>query len=531
MLRRQSPDFDSLSFLDGSGEMARRIREFDWQNHPLGAPDTWPLPLRAAVGITLNSSFPTCIYWGTDLRLLYNDAWAYIPGPRHPACLGEPAAEVWSDIWEIVEPQFEQVIRTGEGIFVEDQFLPMRRFDVEEETYWTYTFSAIRLEDGSIRGVFNSGMETTANVLQQRNTRFLLELADEFRSFRTIETVRSRPLELLGKHLGADRVGLRDATTRNNPITSLWSADDVPDIPTGEVPQKTWDALHERSILKLDGTDESVAGIERESLDAVGSASAFAVSLMLDNNKPAILFIHSLRPRHWTDLELQTAEGVLERMMGWIERAETTERERIMAREIDHRARNLLSIVQSIVRLAKADDAEQLRKALLGRLSAIAKTHSLLSGRHWVPLPLKSLIQQELAPHLDQDGVQISFSGPSVILSPDETQAMGMVLHELTTNAAKYGALSRKEGNLDVSWSTTAEGQVRLDWSETFPASGEIVENSQGEEGGFGTKLLNLVICGQLAGSLEQQVASDSFRCTIEVPLDALSDDVLQETS
>ncbi|MFD2856037.1 hypothetical protein ACFSZS_16495 [Seohaeicola zhoushanensis] len=214
MLRRQSPNFDKTSFLGGPSEMAARIRAFDWTDHPLGPPDSWPEALRAALGIALNSAFPTCIYWGSELRLLYNDSWSAIPGPRHPGCLGEPAAEVWSDIWHIIEPQFLQAITTGQGVFLQDQMLPMRRFGVEEETYWTYNFTPILLDDGSIGGIFNSGHETTRQVLQQRSTQLLLELSDVFRTVPRVEEVRAQALDLLGRHLAADRVGLRAWTDK-----------------------------------------------------------------------------------------------------------------------------------------------------------------------------------------------------------------------------------------------------------------------------------------------------------------------------
>ncbi|MCA1776321.1 MAG: hypothetical protein LC676_12115 [Loktanella sp.] len=123
-----------MDFLAGSGEMAERIRSFDWANHPFGPLEAWPQSLRSALSICLNSAFPTSIYWGPELRLLYNDAWAPIPGPRHPAALGARAQDIWGDIWHIIEPQFAKLVRSGEGLFVEDQMLPMRRFNTEEET-------------------------------------------------------------------------------------------------------------------------------------------------------------------------------------------------------------------------------------------------------------------------------------------------------------------------------------------------------------------------------------------------------------
>ena len=154
--------------------MAQRIRAFDWASHPFGPPADWPQSLRAALSICLNSAFPTAIYWGPELRLLYNDAWAPIPGPRHPAALGQPAREVWSDIWHIIDPQFAQVIEQGQGLFAQEQMLPMRRHGIEEETWWNYSFTPLRDADGGITGVFNSGSEITENVIQRRNAEFLV---------------------------------------------------------------------------------------------------------------------------------------------------------------------------------------------------------------------------------------------------------------------------------------------------------------------------------------------------------------------
>ena len=101
--------------------MGERIRAHDWSSTPLGAPETWPQPLRSALSISLHSSFPTAIYWGPELRLIYNDAWAPIPADRHPWALGRPGAEVWADIWDVVGPQFHEVMETGEGFSTFDQ--------------------------------------------------------------------------------------------------------------------------------------------------------------------------------------------------------------------------------------------------------------------------------------------------------------------------------------------------------------------------------------------------------------------------
>ncbi len=503
--------------------MARRIRNRDWTGHPLGSPDTWPVALRSALGIALNSAFPTCIYWGSDLRLLYNDAWSVIPGPRHPACLGERAADVWSDIWPVIEPQLSEVITTGEGVYVRNQLLPMRRYGIEEETYWDYNFTPIRDEDGSIAGIVNSGNDTTAMVLQDRHTRFLLDMSDAFRGMRDAAAVRARCLEMLGLHLGVDRVGFRqrvgDESDAPLPVVEQWCAPGINPISeeTGNsaVSDEVLDDLLGGRVIRLDSRDAANDGGENEFLNKLGCAAALAVPWLEQGETVAVLFVHSHRERLWTDLDVRTVEEVLERMMAWLDRARALERERLLSREIDHRARNLLAIVNSIVRLAKPEDPKVMQAKLLDRIAALGKTHSLLSDNRQGPLEMKKLLDEELAPYIGAGAAEITTSGPDIILDPDQTQAFAMALHELGTNAAKYGALSEKGGSLSVTWDVTDDDSLRLDWVETcrHPVGGERTEDS-----GYGTRLLNAVVESQLEGRIVRDLSGTGLRCMIEIP-------------
>lgn len=148
--------------------MGERIREFDWASHPLGPPQDWPPALRMAVSLCLNSNFPTAIYWGPQFHVIYNDAWSVIPAERHPRALGRPARELWSDIWHVVGPEFEQVMATGVGVAQYEQMLPMVRDGAPRETWWNYSLTALRNADGSIGGLFNQGHEITDLVLGRR---------------------------------------------------------------------------------------------------------------------------------------------------------------------------------------------------------------------------------------------------------------------------------------------------------------------------------------------------------------------------
>ncbi len=167
-MKSESDTPSTPSFLFGGGQMGERIRAFAWTQTPLGAPDTWPQSLQSALSICLNSSFPTAIYWGEDLRLLYNDAWAHVPAERHPQALAQPAAQLWHDIWSVIGPQMRQVLDAGEGVTVFDQMLPMLRDGVVTETYWNYSLTPIRGEAGEVVGIFNQGHETTDRVLHDR---------------------------------------------------------------------------------------------------------------------------------------------------------------------------------------------------------------------------------------------------------------------------------------------------------------------------------------------------------------------------
>lgn len=171
--------YSELRFLEQGGEMGRRIREHDWAATPLGPPESWPQALRFALGICLGSEMPTAIYWGPELRLFYNDAWAPIPAERHPGALGKPGAEVWPEIWDVVGPQFMRVIKTGEGFATYDQRLDMMRAGVPRETYWNYSFTPIRDEYGHVCGILNQGNETTATVFSQRERRAEIERLHE----------------------------------------------------------------------------------------------------------------------------------------------------------------------------------------------------------------------------------------------------------------------------------------------------------------------------------------------------------------
>jgi PAS domain S-box-containing protein len=154
----------------GRSEMAERCRGFDWSRTPLGPVDGWSQSLRTTAGIVLASRNPMFLFWGPELVQLYNDAYrpSFGEGGRHPRALGARGREFWTEIWDTIGPQIEQVMTTGEATWHEDQFLPIERNGRLEDVWWTYSYSPVFDDDGRIGGTLVVCQETTERVLTQR---------------------------------------------------------------------------------------------------------------------------------------------------------------------------------------------------------------------------------------------------------------------------------------------------------------------------------------------------------------------------
>lgn len=155
----------------GNGEMAQRSRAFDWASTPLGPVSSWSRSLCTAVAIVLASPHPMFLWWGPELIQIYNDAYRPSFGEpgRHPSALGMGGRECWTDIWDAIGPQIEQVMSGGLATWHENQLLPIERNGHIEDVWWTYGYSAVRDDDGSVGGTLVVCQETTQRVLAERD--------------------------------------------------------------------------------------------------------------------------------------------------------------------------------------------------------------------------------------------------------------------------------------------------------------------------------------------------------------------------
>jgi hypothetical protein len=166
--------FERATRLGETGALARTI---DWSATSLGPPESWPASLRIAVETCMTTRFPMLVVWGPDLVKIYNDGYRDMLGTeKHPRAMGSPASEVWPEIWDTIHPLFDQVLGTGEPILQIDQLLVMNRNGFPEETFFTYSYSPLRDDEGIVCGVLDTAMETTEQVVSRRRLRCLSRL-------------------------------------------------------------------------------------------------------------------------------------------------------------------------------------------------------------------------------------------------------------------------------------------------------------------------------------------------------------------
>jgi PAS domain S-box-containing protein len=185
-----------------------------------------------------------------------------------------------------------------------------------------------------------------------------------------------------------------------------------------------------------------------------------------------------------------------------------------LAHEAEHRVKNILSTVLATVRLSHAARADDLKQLIEGRINALAKVHGLFVQSRWTGAELHTLVAQELSPYGGETAGRVRIDGPPVMLEPYTAQTIAISLHELATNAAKYGSLSAADGRVEIAWSRTADRRLSLRWIES---GGPTV--TPPTHRGFGTSIMENIIAGQLRGEVHFDWRDQGLACEIALPI------------
>ena len=180
--------------------MGSRILSYDWPAHPLGDPGEWSPAVRTTVATALACRFPTVLWLGDQLRLIYNDGYIPMLGDKHPAALGSAGADVWWDIWDVICPLLDGVVTTGKATWSDDLKLMLVNDGRRRERYFTFTYSPIIGAGGAIEGVFCAVAETTERVLSERRLRTLSTLAAALMEAQSVEMALDIAIDVFAHH-------------------------------------------------------------------------------------------------------------------------------------------------------------------------------------------------------------------------------------------------------------------------------------------------------------------------------------------
>lgn len=209
---------NALQFLAGGGENGELIRSFDWSKTSLGEPACWPKSLKTCVRIILTSRQPMFVWWGEELINIYNDAYQTIVGGRHPKALGQPAIEVWKEIWHEIQPRVDQALNKNEGTYDEALLLIMERNGYPEETYYTFSYSPVPGDDGRPEGIICANTDDTERIIGERQLRTLKDQGKAYINCKSDKEIYDSTISVLKEN------------TADFPFAMIYEADDDNDV-------------------------------------------------------------------------------------------------------------------------------------------------------------------------------------------------------------------------------------------------------------------------------------------------------------
>jgi len=487
-------------------EMAERVRSKNWSKTILGAAENWPPSLTVIVKVMLASGFPMCVRWGPEFVMIYNDGYRSILGDKHPAALGLPFHEVWPEVQPQLRPLHEAILNgTSGAFFAEDLLIKVQRHGTSdwEDARFTVSYSPIPDDKAptGVGGVLVTAVETTDRVRTEEALRASEERFAGIFEQTGVGVIQS---ELDGRFLLANKRYCEIVGRSADELLTLR----VPDI-THPDDRESDVVLRQR--LVADGVPFFV---EKRYLRPGGSAVWVNVNVSL----------------------MRSADGTRQQFIGVAQdithRKVAQEQQGLLVRELNHRIKNLFAITGGMIALSarSATTPKEYASNIRGRLNALAAAHDLILPSFSAegislaePTGLEMLLRRILSPYVevssDSSDARLILDGPAVPLGARTVTTFALILHELATNAAKYGALSVEEGSLRVTWQCV-DNVLILKWEE----SGGPALRGPPQSEGFGTVISNHCVRGQFGGIVSREWDLKGLSVELSVPMERLSD-------
>ena len=476
--------------LQGGGECGALLRELDWDANALGPPSTWPEELITITGIAMASAQPMLIVWGPEQITLYNDGYSQMCGNRHPGALGRPFRELWFDIWDTIEPIITDAYR-GISTSKADIEFTMHRKGYPEEAHFAFSYNPVRNRAGEILGMFCPCTETTAIVAQQDAQRV------ERSGFLQVFEVALGAVALLSgpdhvfRYVNADYqmlIGHRDVVGRT-------VREALPEV----VDQGFMNLLNR---VYRGGEPHVGRNVEIKLQRRPGAP--FELRLI-------DFLYHPIRG------EDDVITGIFVQAIDVTDRVEEEQRRVVLSRELGHRMKNQLALVQAIANqtLRSATDIPSAARSLTNRIRVLSTAHDMLIEDRNTRTNVNDIVQGALSV-LDESRFRIE--GPPLIAGSRPALSLSLMLHELATNAVKYGALSVDGGLVRISWKV----EPKDDGTECFVLSW-VEENgppvSEPSRQGSGSRLIQAGLDGTSCNNVCIVYAAEGLQCHVSADL------------
>jgi PAS domain S-box-containing protein len=489
---------DLFSFLGHEGEAAQLIRSYDWSQTPLGPVEHWPQSLKTASALLLQSPVPIVMLWGVDGVMIYNDAYSIFAGHRHPALLGSKVREGWSEIADFND-NVMKIGLSGQTLAYKDQELTLHRKGVPEQVWMDLYYSPVPDETGRPAGVIAIVVETTERVLaDRRNQMEFQRLQNMFSQAPTFMAVLSGPdhrFDLVNPEY-QKLVGDRD-------LLGKAAGDALPEIAA------------QGFIDLLSRAFQSGEAVKRMSERVLVRSSVDGAL-----NERFLDFVYQ---------PIRDETGIVTHI--FVQGSDVTERvraenhQKLLINELNHRVKNTLASIQSIVAqtLRGVATKEQAAKAISERIIALSRAHNVLTDENWDGADLHTMVESALEAFDPAGRKAIEVEGPKLRVGPHAALSIALALHELATNAVKYGALSNEGGGVKVSWSLTpSDGEdesFELLWEEKDGPPVSVPSTR-----GFGSRLILQVLPSELRGDARIDYRPEGVRFSLVTSRQVISD-------
>ncbi|RYC29332.1 GAF domain-containing protein [Lichenibacterium minor] len=445
-----------------------------------------------------------------------NQAWGGLVGMDARSIRGRTIRDVFPGVEDEWIDEFARVVETGEAVTFQRKVASLDRW---------YEGRVFSVGAGRFAVVF---LEITDRIQADARRAAQLALGDRLSELTTIPEMTRAASEIIGRTLSASRAGYGriEGDVDLVHIEADWTVPGVASI-VGRHRLNDYGDIRDHlrrgeALVIHDVTTDPRTRDDPAPLQVMQAGALVDVPVRDRGRTVALFFVHSDAARTWTDEELAFLRNVADRLEAGVARLRAEEDQRILNEEIAHRLKNTLAMVLSIASqtLRKVPERAPI-EAFEQRIHALSAAHNVLLRRTWTSATMRDVVTAvtEAAGH----GGRITLSGPDLDLGPRATLSVSLLVHELATNAAKYGGLSTSGGHVSASWHVKGrdeQAEVVLDWVEK--GGPPPVAPAQSRRNGFGSRLIAMGLAG--SGGVDLRYPPSGFEATMRAPLEQLQD-------